>query len=357
MDSEVIELVADDKPVEVEVDRDATELSVELRPVDSELMPVEVDVDNDEIELVADERPVDVDVESEATELSVELRPVDSELIELVADDSPVDVEVDNDATELSVELRPVDSELMPVEVEVDSDEIELVADERPVDVDVDSEATVLSVELRPVDSELIELVADDKPVDVEVDNDATELSVELNPVDNEVMPVDSDEIALLDDDTVVDSEFTTELVANSCEPLIASVLVGVIWPAATLVIWRVMPALGSPTLTVLVGLPPANVVVTPPTVPVGVGLGAAVTEPLPSATSPALLAMAFGPIATESAPSAWLSAAVEFAWKYLMPWLLMLSIAEPTLFAVDVVPFALYIVYDGAETAPVVGS
>jgi len=103
-----------------------------------------------------------------------------------------------------------------------------------------------------------------------------------------------------------------------------------------------VVPVLALPTLTTLVGLPPANVVVTPPMVPVGVALGAAVTEPLPSATSPVLLAMAFGPIATESVPSAWLSAAVEFAWKYLMPWLLMLSIAEPTLPAVDVVPFAL---------------
>ncbi|SCZ46088.1 hypothetical protein SAMN02787148_13045, partial [Burkholderia vietnamiensis] len=32
-----------------------------------------------------------------ATELSVELRPVDSELIELVADDRPVDVDVDSE--------------------------------------------------------------------------------------------------------------------------------------------------------------------------------------------------------------------------------------------------------------------
>ncbi len=102
------------------------------------------------------------------------------------------------------------------------------------------------------------------------------------------------------------------------------------------------MSLLASPTLTTLFGLPPANVVVTPPTVPVGVGFGASVTEPSPSATSPVLFATAFGPIATELLPSAWLSAAVEFAWKYLMPWLLMLSIVEPTLLAVDVVPFAL---------------
>jgi len=54
-----------------------------------------------------------------------------------------------------------------------------------------------------------------------------------------------------------------------------------------------------SPTLTTLVGLPPANVWVTPPTLPVGVGFGAAVTEPLPSATSPTLFATAFRPIET----------------------------------------------------------
>ncbi|KML48926.1 hypothetical protein VL15_28625, partial [Burkholderia cepacia] len=83
---------------DVEVDSDDTALSVELRPVDSELIPVEVDVDNEEIELLAD--------------------------------DKPVDVEVDNDDTELLVELRPVDSELIPVDVDVDSDEIELLADD-----------------------------------------------------------------------------------------------------------------------------------------------------------------------------------------------------------------------------------
>ena len=58
----------------------------------------------------------------------------------------------------------------------------------------------------------------------------------------------------------------------------------------------------------------------------------AAVTEPLPSATSPALVATACGPIATESVPVAWLSARVELAWKYLMPDVLMAASAEPTL-------------------------
>ncbi|MFW2276776.1 hypothetical protein, partial [Burkholderia orbicola] len=58
----------------------------ELRPVDSEPM-----------ELVADERPVDVEV--------------DSDVIELLADDSPVEADVESEVTELLVELSPVDSE------------------------------------------------------------------------------------------------------------------------------------------------------------------------------------------------------------------------------------------------------
>jgi len=75
------------------------------------------------------------------------------------------------------------------------------------------------------------------------------------------------------------------------------------------------------------------------------VGFDTAETEPEPRATSPASFATALGPIATESVPSAWLSGAVEVVWKYLMPWLLMLSIAAPTLLTVLVVPFALYVV------------
>ncbi len=73
------------------VDSDATVLFVELRPVDSEVRPVEVDVDSD------------------ATLLLVDDRPVDSELM-------LVEVDVDSDATVLLVELRPVDSEPMPVD-------------------------------------------------------------------------------------------------------------------------------------------------------------------------------------------------------------------------------------------------
>ncbi|KWH26081.1 hypothetical protein WL99_22230 [Burkholderia cepacia] len=112
-----------------------------------------------------------------------------------------------------------------------------------------------------------------------------------------------------------------------------------------------------SPTLTTPTGVAPANPLnVTPSTVALLVGVAAAVFElvpsatelvvlavaPRPSATELAVLATAPEPMATASAPVAVLSDPVEFAWKYLMPWLLMLSIAEPTLFAVDVVPFAL---------------
>ncbi|KWO64985.1 hypothetical protein WM31_20205 [Burkholderia ubonensis] len=60
-------------------------------------------MDSELIELVADDRPVDVEVDSDATELLVELRPVDSELIELVADDRPVEVEVDSEFIAVSV--------------------------------------------------------------------------------------------------------------------------------------------------------------------------------------------------------------------------------------------------------------
>ncbi|WP_179093048.1 hypothetical protein, partial [Burkholderia pseudomallei] len=66
----------------VDVDSDARLLLVVARPVDSE-----------PIELSADEKLVEVDVESEA--------------IELVVDERPVDVEVDSEARLLSVVLRP----------------------------------------------------------------------------------------------------------------------------------------------------------------------------------------------------------------------------------------------------------
>jgi hypothetical protein len=100
---------------------------------------------------------------------------------------------------------------------------------------------------------------------------------------------------------------------------LIASVLVAVIRPAATLVIWRSEP--GAPTLTTLAGVAPAKPPrVVPAMVALLVGLGAAVTEFAPSATAPLVPATAPVPMATASVPVAVLSAPVELAWKYLMP-------------------------------------
>ncbi|WP_308450186.1 hypothetical protein, partial [Burkholderia pseudomallei] len=78
-DSEAIELFAELRPVEVDVDSEATVLSVVDRPVESEPMPVDVEVDSEAIELFAELRPVEVDVDSEATVLSVVDRPVESE--------------------------------------------------------------------------------------------------------------------------------------------------------------------------------------------------------------------------------------------------------------------------------------
>jgi hypothetical protein len=139
------------------------------------------------------------------------LSVVDSDVIWLLMLVTPVD----SDATVLLVVLRPVDSEVMPVEVEVDSD------------------VTLLLVELRPVDSELT-------AVDVEVDSDDTLLLVALRPVDSELtavdVEVDSDARLLLVAPRPVDSDATVLLVAYSWLPLTASVLVWLIWPAATLV-------------------------------------------------------------------------------------------------------------------------
>nr|WP_321804242.1 hypothetical protein [Burkholderia sp. BCC1988] len=107
------------------------------------------------------------------------------------------------------------------------------------VEVEVDSDVTVLLVADKPVDNELA-------AVDVEVDSDVTLLLVVDKPVDSELAVVEVD----------VDSVLIAELVANICEPLTASVLVALIRPAATLVIWRSAPA--EPTLTTLAGLVPA---------------------------------------------------------------------------------------------------
>ncbi|VWB95374.1 ATPase [Burkholderia paludis] len=94
----------------------------------------------------------DTPLDSEATLLLVELRPVDSELM-------PVEVDVDSEATLLFVVLRPVDSEPTPVDNE-------LIA----VEVEVDSEATLLLVAFRLVDSELMPVDSDEKFAAVDVD-------------------------------------------------------------------------------------------------------------------------------------------------------------------------------------------
>ncbi|BAX60858.1 hypothetical protein BSFP_037240 [Burkholderia stabilis] len=193
---------------------------------------------------------------------------VDSEFSVLLMFVTPVDSE----ATLLFVVLRPVDSEPMPVEV------------------DVDSELTLLFVVLRPVDSELI-------AVEVDVDSDDTELLVLLRPVDSEPMPVDSDATF---DAVDVDSALTALFVALSWLPLIASVLLAEIWPAATFVIWRSAP--GAPTLTTPTGELPAKKYVAPPIVALDVGFAALVTEFAPSAIELATLACAFVPNASASA-------------------------------------------------------
>lgn len=67
-----------------------------------------------------------------------------------------------------------------------------------------------------------------------------------------------------------------------------------------------------------------------------------AVVESLPIATELSLLATALGPMATLFRPVAMLSGSVELAWKYLVPLVLMLLRASPTLLLVVVVPSAL---------------
>ena len=73
--------------------------------------------------------------------------------------------------------------------------------------------------------------------VEVDVDSDATLLFVALRPVDNELMPVDGSDATFGAVD--VDSVLIALFVALSWLPLIASVLLAEIRPAATFVIWR----------------------------------------------------------------------------------------------------------------------
>ncbi|CAB3775257.1 hypothetical protein LMG29542_08639 [Paraburkholderia humisilvae] len=77
---------------------------------------------------------------------------------------------------------------------------------------------------------------------------------------------------------TVVDSEPTAVLVAYSCEPLTASVLVPSTWPGATLVTCRSFPAV--PKLTTPLALP-AYVYAVPAIVPPVTGTAAVVASEL----------------------------------------------------------------------------
>ncbi len=102
VDKDVIELVALDRPVDVDDDNDVTLLVVDDSPVDKDVIelvtldrPVDVDDDNDVTLLVVDDRPVDVDDDSDVTLLVVDDSPVDKDVIELVALNRPVEVEVD----------------------------------------------------------------------------------------------------------------------------------------------------------------------------------------------------------------------------------------------------------------------
>lgn len=132
----------------------------------------------------------------------------------------------------------PVLSEPMPLVTVDRAVLVDVLSDDMPVLADVDSDATLLSVVESPVESEPMPLVTVDRPVLVDA------LSEEM-PVDadvlNEDKPVESDDTPVLRLETAVDVEVESVsiavLVANSCEPLIASVLSDVTWPAATFVI------------------------------------------------------------------------------------------------------------------------
>ncbi len=131
-----------------------------MTAVDSDEMPVDVDVESDEIELFADDRPVDAEVDSEARLLSVVDKPVDSDEIELVADDRPVEVEVDSEARLLFVVDRPVDNDEIPVDVEVDRLLIAVFAANNCEPLI----ASVLDAEIRPAATLVICRSAPDAP-------------------------------------------------------------------------------------------------------------------------------------------------------------------------------------------------
>lgn len=119
-----------------------------------------------------------------------------------------------------------------------------------PLVIAVDSDARLSFVVLNPVESDAI------PPCDVlkPVDSDETLLLVVLSPVDNELRPLCVVDSALA---VEVDNEASAWVTAFICDPFTASVDVAEIRPAATLTICRSAP--GAPTLTTLVGRPPAN--------------------------------------------------------------------------------------------------
>ena len=210
--------------------------------VDSEVIPVDVDDERLVRLLLVMLRPVDTEVKP----VDRELRPVDSEFTPLCAVLRPVEVDVDRLVTLLLVVLRPVDNEPAPVDrlltvllvvlKPVDSEFTPLCAVLSPVEVDVDSELT-------PVERLASRLTAVLSPVEVDVDRLVTLLLVVLRPVDRLLI--------------VVPKLPTAWFVAYNSLPLIASVLLAEIRPAATLVIVRSAPT--EPTLTVLPGVVPAK--------------------------------------------------------------------------------------------------
>lgn len=133
-----------------------------------------------------------------------------------------------------------------------------------PLVIAVDSDARLSFVVLNPVESDAIPLCDVLKPVDSDetlllvvlspVDRELTLLFVELSPVDNELRPLCVVDSALA---VEVDNEASARVTAFICDPFTASVDVAEIRPAATLTICRSAP--GAPTLTTLVGRPPAN--------------------------------------------------------------------------------------------------
>lgn len=242
--------------------------------VDSELVALDRPVDSDTIPLVTVESPVETDEETEPMPLVIVDRLAD---VAVLNDDRPVEADVLRDE--------------IPVLAEVDSDDRPVLSEETPVLSDETAvEADVLRLEI-PVDAEVL---SEDRPVDRD---DTPVLSDEipvLADVDSEDTPVLRLETAV---DVDVDSVSIALFVAKSCDPLIASVLSCVTWPAATFVSWRSVSF--APTLTTPAGVVPAYAYVLPPTVPVEVGTAAAVTAPSPSATEFAVDAVAPRPIAT----------------------------------------------------------